>query len=580
MVERKNLVFDFDIYDSAEKLRNWIILDGIKPIFFQNLTALLSLITLSPIDQEYAELVKDICLATAAEHEIRTFIYTCGDDESSDHHLAPVILQKLQTKNPIPLLNIDALAPVELYKDKFNLNLLSIVQLSQNPSSNDKVLRTLWQRLHLNVQSDLVLLFDDKASDEYVAEILQLCAENRAINVIALQPQMAVKERSYWTMKLFPVQRTIKLTFPAFYRAMFPKHMENMYGHEFRVFGNIWIPRFYDYKPKRGPATISGFMGRALAEYVKRHNGTIVYSLTNEYNLSPSQFVSRMKNRTTVVGKLVGMQFPHDDVVLTNTIHIMDTCLMIPLEEGLPKLTFYYAILNKTQVPLIEYFVKFSVLQGLFGMPFCTSRIHRTIAITISFAGIIIGTAYGTYLQSFTVNAPIASPIKTIDDILKRGLKIPIFAPWIKSVKTIPEFESYTGNFTLFNNLSEILSLRDKFDTHYAFPVENMWLIYNEAQKYFSKPLFRLSDICLWNKMPMALPLPENSEYLASLDIFLARLHAAGLINHWLKHTIIELLEMDLIYFEDRNKQPEFVPLKLQDLRMVLIAMGVLEALS
>ncbi|XP_053959559.1 uncharacterized protein LOC128864059 [Anastrepha ludens] len=554
---------------------------------YRNITALLSLIELSPIFQQFNQVVKDICIATASEQEILTFIYTsigstnCGT-HSHTHLNVPLILHTLHTQNPTTaVINIDKRSPIERYSEQFNRKVLSIVQLSQNKPRDEQLLQSLWKRIYLNRQSALILLFDDMATEAYVARILKFCAKQRAPNVIALQPHMAVQDWSYWTLQMFPIQKTVKRTFQPFYRDLFPKHLKNMHGHPLRVMDNAWHPQFYNYTPTHGPETLSGYMGRALTEYAHRHNATIEFpfSIRNEVN-ALSRMRQAFENNEADIGMLAPIEI--GDNVFQSTFEVLrkNWCFIVPVETPIPAYTFYYSIMDKKyqqQQPLFESIVNVSVLQGLVGMPFWTrksiSTIHKIVSVIISLAGVILGTAYSTYLQSFRVDPPVEPWSKTIDDLLARGIKVAASNITILGMEYNKEFVEYLPNLTYFSNYTELLMLRDTLDTSYAFPVSDIWFIYDEQQKYFSRPLFRLSDICLGRNIPSALPLQKNSVYRQSLNKFVLKLHEVGLMNYWMRHSFVELLEMDVISLEDRNKQPLFVPMKLEDLRVVFMGM-------
>ncbi|XP_053959794.1 uncharacterized protein LOC128864220 [Anastrepha ludens] len=564
---------------------------------YRNITALLSLIELSPIFQQFNQVVKDICIATASEQEILTFIYTsigstnCGT-HSHTHLNVPLILHTLHTQNPTTaVINIDKRSPIERYSEQFNRKVLSIVQLSQNKPRDEQLLQSLWKRIYLNRQSALILLFDDMATEAYVARILKFCAKQRAPNVIALQPHMAVQDWSYWTLQMFPIQKTVKRTFQPFYRDLFPKQVKNMHGHPLRVMDNAWHPQFYNYTPTHGPETLSGYMGRALTEYAHRHNATIEFpfSIRNEVN-ALSRMRQAFENNEADIGMLAPIEI--GDNVFQSTFEVLrkNWCFIVPVETPIPAYTFYYSIMDKKyqqQQPLFESIVNVSVLQGLVGMPFWTrksiSTIHKIVSVIISLAGVILGTAYSTYLQSFRVDPPVEPWSKTIDDLLARGIKVAASNITILGMEYNKEFVEYLPNLTYFSNYTELLMLRDTLDTSYAFPVSDIWFIYDEQQKYFSRPLFRLSDICLGRNIPSALFLQKNSVYRHSLNKLVLKLQEVGLMNYWMRHSFVELLEMDVISLEDRNKQPLFVPMKLEDLRVslqqLLVAWGVLAKL-
>ncbi|XP_036333046.1 uncharacterized protein LOC118744233 [Rhagoletis pomonella] len=439
----------------------------------------------------------------------------------------------------------------------------------QNSASDERHLKALWRQLHHNIHAGLVLLFDDQVSDEYVFGLLKFCAEHDAVNVIALQPQMAVRERSYWTLKLFPMQATIKRKFPLSYRNIFPEHLENMYGHPLRLMAVDRYIDFYNYTREEKSSKLSGFIGRALNE---------------------SLF--RIENRKAVEENIIdiGILWP---LYVENTIsfptfvmHIKNWCLMVPVETPLPPYDFYWVIISSSvaslflislvsistvwaitlrcksrrQLSIVQHFLNVSVFQGLLGMPFWTNRsqsgIQKFLTITISFADIILGTAYSTYLQSFNVYAPTDHYIRNIDELLSYGIKVAVDPIDVDIIKYYTNFPKYIQNFTIFNNITELRLLRNELDTRYAYFVGDMWIMYDMQQKYFSKPLFRLSDICFGKEIPFVLPLPRNSIYRKSLNSLILYLQQSGLMSYWLHHSFIELTEMKMFNHQSSNEMP------------------------
>ncbi|XP_023158460.1 uncharacterized protein LOC101453612 [Ceratitis capitata] len=418
---------------------------------------------------------------------------------------------------------------------------------------------------------------------------------------------MSVMEGAYWTVRIFPAQTIVQRRFALDYNNMFPKHLANMQGQPLRIYAKAWYPQIYTFTPAKGNSTLSGFLGRALLEYAKVHNATIEYPLTLHRKFyTYSEFYDFFENKTIDIGSLTPIEVTDRNVSFSVVFHRIDWCLMVPMEQPLLKSRIYYSIIQKTVIilfsvclmltsclwafimrwqseqppSLIEHFFNVSLFQGLLGMPFRMKRrisgVHKIICLTISLASVLIVTAYITYLQSFSVNTPITGQLETIADLLNAGIKLAISREELSLIHNNWEYRKYIRNFTVFDNFTEFLILRDSLDTGYAFTVTDMWTIYDEQQKYFSRPLFRLSDICFSRNYPMVLPLQESSVHRHHLNGFLARLHEAGLINHWTRHSFYELLQMDWIFLKDPNQHHGFKPLKLEDLNEILVAMGIL----
>ncbi|XP_004519814.1 uncharacterized protein LOC101453054 [Ceratitis capitata] len=284
---------------------------------------------------------------------------------------------------------------------------------------------------------------------------------------------------------------------------------------------------------------------------------------------------------------------------------------MVPVEKTIPKKSFYYKFLCKwfiilffvslalvcgilalliqrdsqQRYRLIDHClnINFSVLQGFVGMPFWfrtrSSRLHKFISIIISFAGINFGAAYVAYLQSYIVNSPTEAPALTIDDLIANNVQIAM-SKEILSYMESGEMSKLYNKFTLFKNLTELILLRNNLDPRYAYTVTNMWTIHAEQQKYFARPLFRLSEICFKKDVSLVMPLKANSIFRQSLSHFINRIVEAGLIFHWLRESFFELVAMKWISLEDPSTRQTFTPLKLEDLEVIITMFTVLNVLS
>ncbi|XP_011179350.1 uncharacterized protein LOC105210228 isoform X2 [Zeugodacus cucurbitae] len=575
---------------------------------FGNLTCILNLIAISAVDKEFVGILGDIVLATSKERNVNSLLYVSYKNYSQlvgleDVQLYSTLLDRVE----VPALHFDSTPPVKPYEEIYNKELLSIVQLTANTEFDELVLRTLWQRLWHNTQSPLILLLDDSANVSYVASILNFCVKNSAMNVIALQPELVVVARSYWTLKLFPTQDVIKRKFATGYRAIFPQHLADMRGHPLRMIENTWYPQIYNYTRKNtNESVLSGFLGRTITEYAYRRNATIVnpFTLRNKF-LSYAELGYTIVENNIDIGSLVEYAYDDFNISYTDSYMLWTLCFMVPVEQPIPKYKFYRYVVNVTAFVaffasfvvfsflwtfnirgeerqhelLIARFMNASILLALLGMPFHVNDVKRAVRkiiyFTSSFSSIIFGTAYGAYLQSFTVNAPLAPPYKTIDDLLDGGINIALGRINQEWIADKPDVRNNYQNFTVFSNLTKYARLRDTLDTSYAFLVSDMWSVYEEQQKYFSRPLFRLTDICLRKNNPMTVPLQRNSLYRSDLSAFIGRLNEAGLIQQWRRQSFLELLDMDWILLTDHSKPPGFVPMKLQDLQLLLMALGV-----
>ncbi|CAD6991545.1 unnamed protein product [Ceratitis capitata] len=420
-------------------------------LLLHNITALLGLIEFSATNEDFLKIIKDIVAVTATAQKTKTLIYASNgfaECNRAEQDKVDVALQLNSLLNPklMALISIDGYAPTKPYKRLFSLNVLSVVQLNGEWESDQQLVRKLLMNLDRNRQSGIILLFCDAVSQTYATWIMQHCAEVGAINVIALQPNMTVKEQSYWTLQLFPEKQIVQQKLPTFYRGIFPDHLSNMHGCPLRFIASGWHPQIYNYISPAGKVRLSGYLGNTFNAYAHHRNATVLTpgSYPNGL-LNYPQVRNILLNNGADMGPLWPFHLREDSLGYTSTLHRFDLCLMVPVENRMPS---------------------------------------------------------------------------------------------------------------------------------------NMWDVYNEQQKFFGQPLFRISNICFQKGGSLLVPLPANSIYRESLNDFIGRIRSAGLTDFWLRSSFFELVKMKRITIEDRNPLEVFKPMKVEDLQYILLIMSCLISLS
>lgn len=160
---------------------------------FTNFTAILNLIGLSTVEQQFMQILTNIVISTSLERRVNTILYTSYGNNShleTQNKLYSAKLVNALTKTtqdrPASFLHLDSTPPIIQFESVFNTELLSIAQLNNQFVTDEQLLKALWRRLWRNRQSRLLLLLDDTASAPYVARILRMCMKQQAFNVIAL----------------------------------------------------------------------------------------------------------------------------------------------------------------------------------------------------------------------------------------------------------------------------------------------------------------------------------------------------------------------------------------------------------
>lgn len=584
---------------------------------FYNLTALLRLCEALTLTQDLAFMVQNITeVVSQGQRHVHTIIYVSREYTKGQRQLqTDTLLAGLHSSHKAwPMLKFDAGPPIRRFWDNFNNNYIVVGRLEGQLQGDIELLEVLWQRLWQNTQSRIILLLNDDVGAKYVARILHYCATHNAMNVIALRPEEAVLKRDYWTLRIFPLCKVVKRTFLHSYQRTFPQHLDNMHGQQLRIATTYNYPLCYLMRDAHGDAVLSGHIGKILVEYARRHNATLVYMLDNAHE---SLFVDRLddwvQNGSADMNCLPTYENPFRNLSYSRMFDSHNWCLMVPVEQPLPAGTYFFIIFDKATlvmilfallalsftltltfylqgaaISFIDIVFNAPILQGLLGQTFWmesrTLAARSAIYASISVAGIIFSTTYGTYLQSFNMHAPTASPAESIPELLARGLKILLQADEVKLFKLREDvfqwFVPFLSQMTVIENKTEILHLRNAFDTHYVYPVTTIWPIIEEQQKFFKRPIFRLSNICPINKWPMVLSFSENSVHRWALNALLGDLQAAGLLEHWKRHAFVEMLQMHQITLVDKSERRNFEPMKLEVLYIMLSLLAALELLA
>ncbi|XP_011211400.2 uncharacterized protein LOC105231677 [Bactrocera dorsalis] len=584
---------------------------------FYNLTALLRFCEALTLTQDLAFMVQNIAEAASQEQRhVHTIIYISQQYRKGEEQFqAGTLLAGLHSShNPWPMLSFNAAAPIRRFWDNFNNNYIVVARLAGQRQADVEFLQVLWQRLWQNTQSRIILLLNDDVSAEYVARILNYCATHNAMNVIALRPKEAVLRRSYWTLSIFPVWQVVRRTFLTAYRRTFPQHLGNMHGQRLRIATSNSYPQCYLMRDAHGNAVVSGHIGKIFVEYARRHNATLVYPFGE---IQGSLFVDRLddlvQNGSADMNCQAAYENPNRNLSYSRMFDSHHWCLMVPMEQPLPPATYFFIIFDKATLIMMLFgllalsftltltfylqgaAISFAdlvfnapILQGLLGQTFWmesrTLAARSAIYAGISVAGIIFSTTYGTYLQSFNMRAPIEAPAETIPELLARGLKILIHSDEVKLFQLPVEgyqwFVPFIKQMTVVENRSEIEQLRNAFDTRYVYQVTSIWPIIEEQQKFFARPIFRLSNICPVTRWPMVISFSENSVHRWAINALLGDLQAAGLLAYWKRHAFIEMLQLDQINLLDKSEKTDFVPMKLEALYIVLSGLAVLELLA
>lgn len=171
-------------------------------------------------------------------------------------------------------------------------------------------------------------------------------------------------------------------------------------------------------------------------------------------------------------------------------------------------------------------------------------------------------------LFHLTVKRPQLAPIESFDDLIASNIHI--FGLRAEFDLLEHNFRArYAEAFRLTSNLSEFFRMRNSFNTSWAYSVAtNKWVILQEQQRHFQRPLFRYSDLCFSENRPQSILMGENSIYYNALEVFTLRMQQSGILDHWQQHSLYDMVKAGRIELKDYSTPQPMMPLSMEDFQL------------
>lgn len=169
---------------------------------------------------------------------------------------------------------------------------------------------------------------------------------------------------------------------------------------------------------------------------------------------------------------------------------------------------------------------------------------------------------------------PMKAPIDSFDALLASDLRI--FGIRAEFDSLDGAFRAkYAAAFRLTGNVTELFQLRNSFNVSWAYTITHIkWVVMNELQSYFHRPLFRYSDLCLSQNYPYSILLADESIYRKTLMMFSLRARSSGLIDYWMRNSFIDMVKAERMKIKDYSTPNQVQQLRLQDFRYVGFCCG------
>ncbi|XP_018790147.1 PREDICTED: uncharacterized protein LOC108969717, partial [Bactrocera latifrons] len=519
-------------------------------------------------------------------------------------------IRKVMSELAVPVIHFNELSAVQL-KQHFRVELLLVVYLEEALVAQSGLFKTLATSLqHRTLSNILFLINNDNTTatcDElYLEQLFKFCWQSKMINVAALCADYK-RTKQFYSYTHFPVFALEYKTLNALQlkdESIFPDRLRNL--HEFKIPYIIGgsEPRIIIYK-YNGKRILGGFVGHFFVTFAAKHNFKF-YEPPNMRITPAQELVEAVRNNTAEISiglaypniPLDGFSYPYEQV---------NWCVWSPVEADIPSYDFFWIVFegmtfalalgvvllisvvlscalwqHGKKPDLLRFFIHDACLRGVLGQSFRElSRapfVIRFIYLQICVLGILLTTSYNAYFATYWTSAPKVAPFRNIDDILHSNKKIFVFAPeYVEMIARTADLRKYIPMFYVEKDYKTFLSTRDTFNTKYLYMVPTTnWRIYNEQQKVFTTPLFRLrSDMCFYNNIPMCFPIHSNSIFSQILRDMILRTAQAGLTEYWTRSGFLEMLKAGRVSLKDLSRRNEFRAMAVKDMKYIWMGYGI-----
>lgn len=215
-------------------------------------------------------------------------------------------------------------------------------------------------------------------------------------------------------------------------------------------------------------------------------------------------------------------------------------------------------------------------LTGIFNLQFPISlqKIHNSIHIKFIYIlilifGFIISTIYITFATSYLTKIIIFKTINTIDDLIKKNIKILTTKEQLKYMINLRNYSKDFNNSFIIVNEYNYAKTVDSLNQSYAYAIFDYSLeLLLKLQRNLHKPLFYQSKICFGSYF-VSFPIQSDSLLRRSLKYLIIRYHQSGLLNYIIPKVYDELIEYNYIKpFKDTYNSGPF-RLEMEHLKLL-----------
>ncbi|XP_073825633.1 uncharacterized protein [Musca autumnalis] len=576
-----------------------------------NTTVLLSFLQTMSIENALSARIAEITKLIKEERDYHTMIFSSHTKEAEYYNMTynqdEVLRICMQVYN-ISVMNFRGQTSYFLWRN-FNRELFALVTIWGNEEKDKKLLQALWTSLRRSIKTRLFLVAGRNVTAKYLRKLLEYCVKRKAFHVAAVKDSEFLSQEELYVIQLFPkfsmlTKKVLKSKDFVFY----DNPIKNMHGRTIRIAMNKDSNKAFSLGRKaNGEVILGGYVGHLIAAFARQHNATI--EIPN-FGDSDTNFVTSNWDKLVEEGIYdmsaeLSINLMGSDMDFSQVYDYMDWCIMIPVGKEMPGYMFYTEVFDMVTFSLIfitsvvitmvliskmwvdglpigirDLLLCIYILNGLVGNSYKMEHnfvgIRSCLYIMVSLAGIIFNTTFVTYLQSYKTQPPTLAEISSLEAMKATGMRYVIQRDEFALLDVYGNLSDYKAVAKVVPTFRELYELRDNYNPQYFYAVTSaQWPLYEEQQKFFSRPLFRLSDMCFVRMLGLGLSLQVNSTFKDDLDILIDRTIQSGLKKHWKEFGFLEALQMKRMRLLDMSVPNTFEPVRLEDITQLVIVFAV-----
>ncbi|KAH8289586.1 hypothetical protein KR054_007444 [Drosophila jambulina] len=410
---------------------------------------------------------------------------------------------------------------------------------------------------------------------------LSICLHSQLLNV-ELYFRDYKKSLILYSYQAFPHFRLIRRLPVA--GKIFGNKLENLQGHRLRVLPDLSPPNTFDYRDARGDLQLAGYLWDFIVTYAYWRNASleVIRPAWRAGGAPESFFMLELTGNGTVDFGLTTTLITKRNVNLldqyTYPVLISSWCTMLPVEKSIPKDDLYGRIVCPGAMVLLM------VILLLGYLAFAYVKLVREctwLSILPWMMALILFTISSAQLLSLLISPPPRKRIESFDDLLHSGVRIMGMSNEFYNMDGIFRAK-YAAVFHLTSDPDELYELRNHFNSSWGYTIALIkWLVIDQQQRHFARPLFRLStDLCFNDYMPTSFVLAPDSVYYESLKDFTLKAAQAGLMQHWIVKSFYDMVRAGRMSLQDYSELLVLEPLSMDDLWHTWLIFGTAIAVA